>query len=93
MAKPTVLVREITVLNKLGLHARPASLFVKKACEFSSAIHVHKNEHKTDGKSIIGVLMLAASHGSVLKIHAEGEDAEDALNALEQLINSRFGEE
>ena len=93
MADQTLETRELTVLNKLGLHARPASIFVKKACEFSSKIMLDKDGQVSDGKSIIGVLMLAASQGSCIKITAEGEDAVDALDALEQLITDKFGEE
>jgi len=85
--------RTVTIINKLGLHARPAMQFVDVANGFQSAIKVCKGDQCVDGKSIMQMMMLAATAGTPLKIIADGPDAEGALNALEKLINERFGEE
>jgi len=85
--------RTFVIINELGLHARAAAAFVKTASRFKSQIRVYKNSTVVDGKSIMGVLMLAAAKGSVIKIEAEGIDAEKAIEELGQLINDRFGEE
>ena len=84
---------EVTIRNKYGLHARPAAEFVKLATRFRSEIWVSKDDVEVSGKSIMGVMMLAAEHGSSIVIRARGEDAEDALEALSGLVSSRFGEE
>lgn len=93
MGKEAAINRVITVSNRLGMHARPASLFVQTACRFRSEIQVIKDKQVIDGKSILGLLMLAAGQGTALTVAARGEDAVEALNALEQLFNSKFGEE
>lgn len=85
--------RQVTIQNKLGLHARPAMQFVDVANQFQSGVKVCKGDQVVDGKSIMQMMMLAATAGTVLKVVAEGEDALKALDALEQLINARFGEE
>lgn len=82
--------REFTVTNKLGIHARPAAQFVKTASAFSCEIQVEKDDEQADGKSIMGLMMLAAGHGSILIITTEGEDAEAALEALGNLISRNF---
>ncbi len=82
--------RKFTVTNKLGIHARPAAQFVKTASAFSCEIQVEKDDEQADGKSIMGLMMLAAGHGSVLIITTEGEDAEAALEALGNLIARNF---
>lgn len=87
------LARDVTVLNKLGLHARPAALFVKTANKFKSEVFVEKDSEIVNGKSIIGLMMLAAGPGSVLRIKAAGPDASDALDALESLFKRKFEEE
>ena len=84
--------KEITVSNKLGIHARPAAQFVKMACEFKAEIRVEKDGEEVDGKSIMGLMMLAAGHGSVLKMIAEGPDVDEALQSLEDLVVRNFGE-
>lgn len=84
--------REFTISNKLGIHARPAAQFVKTASQFTADIRVEKDGEEVDGKSIMGLMMLAAGHGSVLNVVAEGEDAEDALAALENLVVRNFEE-
>ena len=87
MAEGTVIVR-----NQPGIHARPAALFVKKAAEFRSEIFVSLGDLKVNGKSIMGVMMLAAEEGATLTIEAKGPDADDAVHALVTLIDTRFGE-
>ena len=82
--------RELTISNKLGIHARPAAQFVRTASKFAASIRVEKDGEEVDGKSIMGLMMLAAGHGSVLNVFAEGHDAEDALRALEALVGRNF---
>ena len=84
---PTPLVhKRLRVRNRQGLHARPAALFVQVANRFKSAIRVKKGRDEVDGKSIMGILTLAASKGSTILVTIEGPDAQDALYALEQII-------
>ena len=85
--------KEFTILNKLGIHARPAAQFVKMANRFQSDIFVEKDGEEVDGKSIMGLMMLAAGHGSVITVSAEGADADEALAALEDLISRKFEED
>lgn len=87
-------IRETTVeiVNRTGMHARPASEFVKLAGTFRSEIHVEKDGLRVNGKSIMGVLMLAAEQGSHLTIQAEGEDADHALDCLSALVANGFEE-
>jgi phosphocarrier protein HPr len=85
--------KQITVINKLGIHARPAALFVKVASKFESHITVEKDGETINGKSIMGLMMLAAGHGSKLAVTAEGRDAEAALKALEELFLQKFNED
>lgn len=84
--------QEATIVNPLGLHARPAAQFVKLASSFSSHVEVEKDGLPVNGKSIMGVMMLAAECGSTLRIRAEGPDQERAVGALVQLIVEGFGE-
>jgi phosphocarrier protein len=84
---------QFEIVNKLGLHARAAVLFIKVAQEYQSEIRVVKDELEVNGKSIMGILMLAATQGSIITIHAEGMDAEDAVRELGKLIENKFGEE
>ena len=88
----TQCVKSVKIINELGMHARAAAKFVKLASQFKSAIYVQKGEHNVNGKSIMGILMLAASMGANIKITAEGADATDAINALSKLIEDGFGE-
>lgn len=85
---------EITleIKNKVGLHARPAAMFVQLANKFKSEIRVLKGSVNANAKSILNVLTLGAGQGSVIRLQAEGEDAESALKALEELVTSNFGE-
>ncbi|HJN89878.1 MAG TPA: HPr family phosphocarrier protein [Verrucomicrobiota bacterium] len=85
--------REVTVKNQLGLHARPASMFVKMATRFKSDILVEKEGEEVNGKSIMGLMMLAAGHGTTLTVTAEGSDAAEAVDDLEGLVNRNFEEE
>lgn len=87
-----ILVREIKIQNKLGLHARPAALFVKAANRFAADITVEKGANKVSGKSIMGLMTLEAGFGAVLKIVADGIDAEAALNEIQSLLDSKFFE-
>jgi phosphocarrier protein len=85
--------KEFTILNKLGIHARPAAQFVKIANRFQADIYVEKDGEEVDGKSIMGLMMLAAGHGSVISVSADGSDADEALHALGDLIERKFEEE
>jgi phosphocarrier protein HPr len=85
--------RDIVVQNKLGIHARPASMFVKTANRFKSEIFVQKGDEKVNGKSIMGLMMLAAGPGSKLHVTADGDDAQEALKELEALVKRKFDEE
>jgi phosphocarrier protein HPr len=85
--------RQVTIQNKLGLHARPAMQFVDVANQFQSGIKVCRGDQTVDGKSIMQMMMLAATEGTALKVIADGDDAAAALDALEKLINEKFGEE
>jgi len=88
-----VMTKDFHVLNKLGIHARPAAMFVKTANRFHCEIFVEKDGEKVNGKSIMGLMMLAAGPGSKVTVHAHGHDASQALTELETLINRRFDEE
>ena len=91
--KPEVLRRSFEIKNKLGLHARAATVFIETIKNFDAAIRVTKDEQEVDGKSIIGLLMLAAVPGSLIDVSACGPDAEAALDAIAALIDRRFGED
>lgn len=83
----------ITIVNKLGIHARPAAMIVKLANQFKCDIFVEKDNEKVNGKSIMGIMMLAAAKGTKITVTAIGEDAETALDEFEKLFESKFGEE
>ncbi len=85
--------QDIEIINKLGLHARAAAKFVSIASAFSSHVDVEKNGQRINGKSIMGVMMLAAGKGSFITLHIEGDDATDCVDALSALINNRFDED
>ncbi|MCZ7592928.1 MAG: HPr family phosphocarrier protein [Kiritimatiellae bacterium] len=85
--------REFTVLNKFGIHARPAALFVKTLSRFQSDVTVERDAMVASGKSIMGLLTLEGYQGSVLKITATGPDAADALDAIGELIARKFYED
>ncbi len=83
---------QVTIINKLGLHARAAAKFVSCASSFSSTIQTGKDGNLVDGKSIMSIMMLAAGKGTVLDLHISGKDEEDALISLQALIKNRFDE-
>jgi phosphocarrier protein len=85
--------KELTIENRNGLHARPAALFVKTSSRFTAEVWVEKDGERVNGKSIMGLMMLAAGKGSILTVTAEGNDAALVIREIEQLISTRFGEE
>lgn len=85
--------RELPIVNKLGLHARAASKFVQTASAYEANIRVSKDDREVSGKSIMGVMMLAATRGSSIHVSADGADANGALDALDALVADRFGED
>ncbi len=85
--------QQLEIINKLGLHARAAAKLVKLSSTFSSDIDIAKKDQRVNCKSIMGVMMLAASCGSIVTLHIEGDDEEDAMQALTELINNRFDED
>ncbi len=92
-ARDSTITREFEIINKLGIHARPAALFVKVANRFECDIFVEKDGEKVNGKSIMGLMMLAAGPGSKLRVEARGGDAAQALGELEALIKRKFDED
>jgi len=92
-AKPQRIERELTIANKLGIHARPASMFVRIATRFDCDVFVEKDGETVNGKSIMGLMMLAAGPGSRIRVHAEGSEASKALEELESLIKAKFNED
>jgi phosphocarrier protein len=88
-----IMTKDFMVSNKLGIHARPAALFVKTANRFTCEIFVEKDGEKVNGKSIMGLMMLAAGPGSTLTVHAHGHDASQALAEIEILVKRKFDEE
>ena len=85
--------RNVEIINKLGMHARAAAKFVKLATSFQSDIDIEKDSRRVNAKSIMGVMMLAASKGTTVTLYARGDDAQQSLDALEHLINDRFDED
>jgi phosphocarrier protein HPr len=85
--------RDLTIVNEKGMHARAAAEFTRLAGKFKSGIFIARDGLEVNGKSIMGVLMLAAHCGSTIRIRAEGEDADAALDALARLVENKFGEE
>ncbi len=85
--------RDVEIVNKLGLHARPSAKLTQLASRFASDVHLSKNGRRINAKSIMGVMMLAAAKGSTVTLETEGQDADAALDALAALIASGFGEE
>ena len=84
--------RDVEIKNKLGLHARAAAKLVHTAARFKSDIKIRKGDEEVDGKSILGILLLAAGRGSVITLKADGEDEREALDAIEKLIEAKFDE-
>ena len=87
------IIRELTIVNRLGLHARPAAMFVKIANRHKAELWVEKDGEQVNGKSIMGLMMLAAGQGSKLLITADGSDAEKAISEIQDLISRKFDEE
>lgn len=84
--------REVRIENRNGLHARPAAEIVKAASRFASEVTIRRDDMEVNGKSIMGVMMLAAEYGTTLRLRASGDDADQAVEALAKLVASRFGE-
>jgi phosphocarrier protein HPr len=85
--------KEVPIINRLGLHARPAAMFVRIASRHRCEVWVSKEGEEVNGKSIMGLMMLAAGQGSKLRIRCDGPDADKAMQELEELINARFNED
>jgi phosphocarrier protein HPr len=85
--------RNVVIQNRLGLHARACSVFVKEAAKYASHVIVARDGLEVNGKSILGVMMLAAERGAELTLKTEGPDEQAALEALVQVVNDKFGEE
>lgn len=85
--------RTVVIQNKYGLHARPAAEFVKKAHTFDADVFVKKADLEVNGKSIMGMMMLAAEQGAEIVIRADGNDAEEAVDGLSAMVDGRFGED
>lgn len=92
-ADHTDITKELVVTNKLGVHARPAAMFVKTANRFDCDIYVEKDGDTVNGKSIMGIMMLAAGPGSKIHVHAKGQDAAQAIHELEALLRRKFDED
>src|SRR5947207_2681081 len=88
-----VIEKEVTIVNRLGMHARPAAMFVRVASKYRAEVWVEKEGEKINGKSIMGLMMLAAGQGSKLKICCDGPDADKALAEIEELIAAKFNED
>ncbi len=88
-----MITKELTILNKLGIHARPAAQFVRLSSKYKSDVQVEKDDECVDGKSIMGLMMLAVGCGSSIKVSVEGSDEEKLMAAIEELINDKFNEE
>lgn len=84
--------RDVTIKNKLGLHARAAALFVQTVSRYKSDVYLEKDGHRVNGKSIMGVMMLAAAKGSSVRVEASGADAGELVTQVEQLVDNLFGE-
>ncbi len=84
---------EVTIANRLGLHARPSAALTQLATRFSSDVFLSKGSRRVNGKSIMGVMMLAAARGTVIVVETDGADEDEALEAIVRLIESGFGEE
>lgn len=85
--------KNIEIINKLGMHARAAAQFVQLASRFTSHIEIERDKRRVNGKSIMGVMMLAASKGSKVTLYINGEDEEESMHKLVELINNRFNED
>jgi len=91
--KPSVVTREMAVLNQYGIHARPAAMFVKTASKYEAEVTVERDSVRVSGKSIMGLMTMEASCGTKIKITAEGVDADQAIDELQKLVEHKFYEE
>jgi phosphocarrier protein HPr len=91
--EPSVTEAELLIRNQLGLHARACALFVKTAARFASEVTVSRDDLNVNGKSIMGVMMLAAEEGSTIHVKTDGSDEREALEALRELVDGKFGGE
>ncbi len=91
--KEPMIEQEFTIVNKLGLHARASALLVKNAARFGSEIRIEREGVVVNGKSIMGIMMLAAAKGTSIRLQVEGEDEQEALSVLGELISNGFGED
>lgn len=91
--KPCMIEREVTVRNRAGLHTRPASQLVKTASQFDSEVYLQRDNYEINGKSVIGVMTLAAEQGATLTLVVEGKDESEAADAIAALFENGFGEE
>jgi len=91
--KPSVVSREMAILNQYGIHARPAAMFVKTASKYEAEVTVEKDKIRVSGKSIMGLMTMEASCGAKIKITAEGSDASQAVDELQKLVEHKFFEE
>ncbi|MEK6372333.1 MAG: HPr family phosphocarrier protein [Acidobacteriota bacterium] len=87
-----MITKDVEIKNKLGLHARAAAKLVHTAARFKCDIKIRKGDEEVDGKSILGILLLAAGRGSVITVRADGEDEAEAVEAIEKLIDAKFDE-
>ncbi len=85
--------RDLTIANQHGMHARPAALFIKTAARFDAEITIEKDDTRISGKSIMGLLTMELYQGAKMRVYAEGPDAEEALDALAELVRNKFDEE
>ncbi|MDH4101026.1 MAG: HPr family phosphocarrier protein [Nitrospirota bacterium] len=85
--------KSLTISNRLGMHARAAAVFVRAVAGFKSEVYVEKNGRKVDGKSIMDLMTLAATQGTVINVMTHGEDEDEALRVVAELVDNRFGEE
>ena len=85
--------REVTVRNRAGIHTRPASMLVKTASQFESEVYLRRDNYEINGKSVIGVMTLAAEQGAILTLVVDGDDEEEAANVITELFEDGFGEE
>ncbi len=88
-----MITKKLTILNKLGIHARPAAQFVRVASRFAADVTVEKDDESVDGKSIMGLMMLAVGCGADITVTTDGSDEAAAMAALEELVSKKFGEE
>lgn len=91
--KPSLVTRELAILNQYGIHARPAAMFVKTASKYEADVTVEKDNIRISGKSIMGLMTIEASYGTKIKVTAEGTDADQAIDELQKLVEHKFNEE